>query len=113
MANWFFLIIMLITICQDVIEKGISLKDDDNLYAIEVLKKLLMSVKWRKHIVCIPNMDERDIDSLAQSLTKEESNLLKFVHKKRQDSVHLIDRLSIYTKITFLEETKKTDNYKS
>ncbi len=101
---------MLIKICQDVIEKGIGLKDDDNLYAIEVLKKLLMSVKWRKHIVCVPDMDERDIDSLAPLLTKEESNLLKFVHKKRQDSVSLIGRLSIYTKITFLEETKKIDN---
>ena len=101
---------MLITICQDVIEKGFNLKDDDNLYAIETLKKLLMSVKWRKHIVCIPDMDENDIDGLAPLLTKEETKLLYFVHSKRQLSFPLINRLSIYTKITFLEETKKTDN---
>ena len=101
---------MLITICQDVIEKGFNLKDDYNLYAIETLKKLLMSVKWRKHIVCIPDMDENDIDGLAPLLTKEETKLLYFVHSKRQLSFPLINRLSIYTKITFLEETKKTDN---
>ena len=101
---------MLITICQDVIEKGINHKDDDNLYAIETLKKLLMSVKWRKHIVCVPDMDEKDIDRLAPSLTNEETKLLNFVHSKRQLSVPLINRLSIYTKITFLEYTKKTDN---
>lgn len=101
---------MLIAICQDVIEKGINLKDDDNLYAIEALKELLMSVKWRKHIVCVPDMDESDIASLAPLLTKEEARILSFVHFKRQDSVSLIGRLSIYTKITFLEETKKTDN---
>ena len=101
---------MLITICQDVIEKGINLKDDDNLYAIETLKKLLMSVKWRKHIVCAPDMDENDIRKLALSLTKEETKLLTFVHSKRQDSFSLISRLSILTKITFLEETKKTEN---
>ena len=81
---------MLITICQDVIEKGVNLKDDDNLYAIETLKKLLMSVKWRKHIVCIPDMDENDIDGLAPLLTKEETKLLNFVHSKRQLSFLLI-----------------------
>lgn len=110
MANRFFSVTMLITICQDVIEKGINLKDDDNLYAIETLKKLLMSVKWRKHIVCAPDMDENDIRKLALSLTKEETKLLTFVHSKRQDSFSLISRLSILTKITFLEETKKTEN---
>lgn len=110
MADRFFSVTMLITICQDVIDKGINLKDDDNLYAIETLKKLLMSVKWRKHIVYASDMDENDIDSLALSLTKEETNLLKFVHSKRQDSFSLISHLSIYTKITFLEETKKTEN---
>ena len=110
MANRFFSVTMLITICQDVIERGINRKDDENLYAIETLKKLLMSVKWRKHIVCVPDMDENDIDSLAPLLTKEEFKLLSFIHFKRQDTVPLIGRLSIYTKITFLEETKKTDN---
>ena len=110
MANRFFSVTMLITICQDVIEKGINRNDDDNLYAIETLKKLLMSVKWRKHIVCVPDMDENDIDSLAPLLTKEETKLLKFVHSKRQYSFPLINRLSIYTKITFLEDTKKSDN---
>lgn len=86
---------MLITICQDVIEKGIDLKDDDNLYAIETLKKLLMSVKWRKHIVCVPDLDENDINSLATLLTREEAKLLNFVHSKRQLSFPLINRLSI------------------
>lgn len=110
MANRFFLVTMLIHICQDVIEKGINLKDNDHLYAIEALKKLLLSVKWCKHIVCIPDLDEKDIENVAQLLTKEESKLLKFVHSKRQQSFPLIGRLSIYTKITFLEDTKKTDN---
>lgn len=100
---------MLITICQDVIEKGINQKDDDNLLAIEALKKLLLSVKWRKHIVFAPNMDEKDIDSLKQSLTNEEYKLLIFVHSKRQLSYSLKNQLSIYTKITFRDETKKID----
>lgn len=110
MANRLFSVIMLIAICRDVIEKGINLKDYDNHYAIEALKKLLMSVKWRKHIVCVPDMDESDIYRLKPSLTEEELKLLNFVHSKRQVSVPLIVQLSIYTKITFLEETNKTEN---
>ena len=101
---------MLIIICQDVIEKAINRKEKDNLDAIEVLKKLLLGVKWRKHIVYAPDMDEDDILQLKEILTHEEGRLLDFVHNKRQYSRDLISRLCVLTKVTFLEDTKKDNS---
>lgn len=101
---------MLIIICQDVIEKAINRKEKDNLDAIEVLKKLLLGVKWRKHIVYAPDMDEDDILQLKEILTHEEGRLLDFVHNKRQYSRDLLSRLCVLTKVTFLEDTKKDNS---
>ncbi|MBR4497139.1 MAG: hypothetical protein IKP08_00500 [Bacteroidales bacterium] len=101
---------MLISICQDVIEKGIDVNDNDHQYAIEALKMLLMAVKWNKHIVCVLDLDEKDIRNFTNILSKEEIKLLEFIHSKRQRSRDLLNKLYIYTKITFQEETKKTGN---
>lgn len=98
---------MLIVICQDVIEKAINPKEKDNLDAIEVVKKLLLAVKWRKHIVYAPDMDEDDILQLKKTLTPEEGKLVEFIHYKRQHSRDLKSRLCVLTKVTFLEKTRK------
>ena len=101
---------MLIIISQDVIKKGINHQDDDHLSAIDALKKILLCVKWRKHIVCAPDMKENDINSLKESLTKEEIKLLEFIHRMRNQSFNLINQLSIYTIVTYEGDTRKINN---
>ena len=62
---------MFIVICQDIIEKAIDSGSIDNKYAVEALKKILLSVKWRKHIIFAPGLKEEDIDNLENILTVE------------------------------------------
>lgn len=101
---------MFILICQDVIYKAIKSHCNDNKYAVDTLKKALLSIKWRKHIVFAPELKEEDICSLTNILTTEEVKLLKFIHKKRLDSKSLMDKLSVIVKITF-DKTTKNDNH--
>ena len=100
---------MFIVICQDIIEKAINSDSIDNKYAIETLKKILLSVKWRKHIIFAPGLREEDIENIKNVLTAEEVKLLKYVHSKRLDSNSLMNKLSVIARITFEESTKKDD----
>ena len=101
---------MFIIICQDVIEKAIHQEGMNHQDAIEVLKKLLLSVKWRKHIVFAPDMSEENIDNLGNILTNEEKVLLKHIHNHRTNSNLLMGTLSIIVKVTFEEETRKENS---
>ncbi len=108
MANRFFLVVsMFIVVCQDIIEKAIRSDGIDKKYAVDTLKKVLLSVKWRKHIVFAPDLKEKDIECLDNLLTEEEVNLLKFVHSKRLNLNSLMNKLSILAQITFEEPTRK------
>lgn len=100
---------MFIVICQDVIEKSINSSSTDNSYAVDALKKVLLSVKWCKHVVFAPKLREEDISRLENILTKEEVSLLAFVHSKRLDLNSLMNRLSIIAYITF-KAIEKKDN---
>ena len=88
---------MFVIICQDIIENAIKIDSIDNKYAVEALKKILLSVKWRKHIIFAPELKEEDIDNLGV-LTAEEVKLLKYVHSKRQDSNSLMSKLGSVAK---------------
>lgn len=98
---------MLIVVKQDVIEKAINSKDIDNKIAINTLKKVLLSVKWRKHIVFAPDLTEEDIQKLEgnNNLTPEELELLKYVHSKRQNSYGILGKLSHYVILSFCSHT--------
>lgn len=98
---------MLIVVNQDVIEKAINSKDIDNKIAINTLNKVLLSVKWRKHIVFAPDLTEEDIQKLASNdnITPEELALLNYVRFKRQDSYNLISKLSHYVVLSFHTHT--------
>nr|MDE7457073.1 hypothetical protein [Prevotella sp.] len=98
---------MFIIICQDVIEKAINRNDSDNKDAIEALKKVLLAVLWRKHVVFVPGLSEEDIQKLEKELTSKEIKLLDYVFSERQNSLSLKDKLSIYAQITFNESIHK------
>lgn len=98
---------MFIIICQDVIEKAINRDDSDNNDAIEALKKVLLAVLWKKHVVFVPELSEEDIQKLEKELTSKEIKLLDYVFSKRLNSNSLMAKLSIYAQITFNESTHK------
>lgn len=98
---------MFIIICQDVIEKAIDCNDRDNENAVEVLKKTLLAVQWRKHIVFVPELTEEDIQKLKKELTPKEIKLLEYVFSRRLNSNSLMAKLSIYVQITFNKSTHK------
>ena len=103
---------MLIVINQDIVEKAINSKDVDNKIAINTLKKVLLSVKWRKHIVFAPDLTEEDIHKLTGNnyLTPEELDLLRYVHSKRQNSYGILGRLSHYVMLSFFVDTHIDSN---
>lgn len=100
---------MLISICQDVVEEGHSNASFNHIYAIDVIRKLLMCVKWRKHIVYAPDMKEKDIDSYRSILSKDEVNTLAYIYSKRQKMHDILNKLSIYAEVTFIDQ-KQSNN---
>lgn len=100
---------MFIVICQDIFEQSINSNGINKIHAVNTLKMILLSVKWRKHIVFAPELKEEDIGHLENLLTSEEVKLLKFVHLRRQDSHSLMKTLSVIAYITFEEPTQKED----
>lgn len=98
---------MFIIICQDIIEKALDSNDIDHLIAVDTLRKILLCVKWRKHIVFAPDLEEEDILKFDGILTREELRLLNHVYSRRQNSNSLKDKLSIIVQITFKKDTKQ------
>lgn len=107
MAIRFFLITMLIEVCEDVLKKALKQSDKDYTLAVETLRHLTWSIRKNHHLVYFPALCQETIDLLDSILNGNEIAAIKHSFSKRQDLQRISVLVQFRIKVTFESVTKR------
>lgn len=97
---------MLIEVCENVLAKALDKNDKDREQALEVIRHLCLAIRKNCHLIHIPQLSLKIINSLNAELSKSEIKALNFVYAKRRDLNALSSQLSVKMIVSYDEASR-------